>query len=255
MKTSASLKAAACCPPRHPQLWGAEQPASPWGVPTTALQRGSCSAPRIPAWLLINHSGCSGCRHCRRHLKTEDAVSSLLRNAFLPSLTAFKGKVCAAAQGYWFWPYKNVTKNCTAVLTEAASGSVMMTFWQSGHYNVCTRKTRYAKAHHNLCRVGPKIVSVSQPGTAWTHGSARLLREAQQLLSFSPWSTKLWEAKQKSEHLWGYFNLPLERDTFISSPPNAAERLRKQAVPFKLPTNIAAWQNAAYDTKGKVLFQ
>lgn len=56
------------------------------------------------------------------------------------------------------------------------------------------------------------------------------LGEAQLLFSFSPWSTKLWElweSNQKSEHLWGYSNLPLETSVFNSTPSNAPERLEK----------------------------
>lgn len=46
----------------------------------------------------------------------------------------------------------------------------------------------FAELDQRLCTSFP-------PGTAWTHGGAWLLGEAQLLLSFSPRSTKLWEAK------------------------------------------------------------
>lgn len=110
------------------------------GCPHQCPAAGFMLCSPLPAWLLINHSGCGYCRHCHRHLKTEDAVSSLLRKAFLPSLTAFKGKhpfLCVLQHRNTGSDLKKMWQSCTAVLTEAASGSVMMMFWQSQGITMC----------------------------------------------------------------------------------------------------------------------
>lgn len=144
--------------------------------------------------LLVHHSGCSYC--CRR-LKTEDVASSSRRKALLPSLTAFKGKhpfsVCVLRHANVGSDLKKCDKglHCSPHgVCGWLAGTGM--FWQcvpAWEQPAMQKPTViFAELDQRLCTSFP-------PGTAWTHGGAWLLGEAQLLLSFSPRSTKLWEAK------------------------------------------------------------